>query len=169
MEPALILIVMGVSGTGKTTLGRALAQRLGWAFVEGDEHHPPANVAKMARGEPLDDADRRPWLESLHRIMASYAAAGRDLVLACSALKRRYREILTQGLADSRFVFLHGDSEAVAGRLATRSGHFMPPSLLASQYADLEPPADALVVSATLPTDRQVQQVVDALQRSTRP
>jgi carbohydrate kinase (thermoresistant glucokinase family) len=160
---------MGVSGSGKTTLGQALAQRLGWAFSEGDEHHPPANLAKMARGEPLDDADRLPWLEALHRIVVDHANAGRDLILACSALKRRYRDLLTRGVADSRFVFLRGDSEAIAGRLATRSGHFMPPSLLASQYADLEPPADALVVSATLPTDRQVQQVVDALQRYTPP
>ena len=160
---------MGVSGSGKTTLGQALARHLGWEFIEGDAHHPEANLAKMARGEPLDDADRLPWLEALHRIVVAHAAAGRDLILACSALKRRYRDLLTRGVADSRFVFLRGDSEAIAGRLATRTGHFMPASLLASQYADLEPPADALVVSAARPTEEQVQQVVHALPRDTRP
>jgi gluconokinase len=154
---------MGVAGSGKTTLGEALAHRLGWAFVEGDEHHPPANLAKMARGRPLDDADRQPWLEALHGIMAGYAAAGRDLVLACSALKRRYRRILTRDLADTRFVFLHGERAAIADRLERRSGHFMPAALLTRQYADLEPPADALMVPATLPTERQVQQVIAGL------
>ena len=163
----MIIVVMGVSGSGKTTLGAALARRLGWAFVEGDDHHPAENVAKMRRGQPLDDEDRRPWLEQLCLVLAGRAEAGHDVVLACSALKAAYRSILEGGVDGGqdgvRYVLLHGDRALIGQRLAQRRDHFMHPELLDSQYDILEPPADAVHVDAALPTEAQMARVIAAL------
>jgi gluconokinase len=134
------VVVMGVSGAGKTTLGRALAEVLGVGFFEGDAFHPAGNVAKMSRGEPLDDADRWPWLDRLAAELARAAADGRGLVLACSALKRVYRDRLRQGARGLRLVYLKGDKAIIRARLDSRTGHFMPPGLLDSQFAALEEP-----------------------------
>ncbi len=138
----MIVVVMGVSGSGKTTIGRLLARRLGCAFIEGDDFHPPGNVAKMAAGSPLDDADRRPWLETLNGRLRDKGSA----VLACSALKDSYRKLLSRELADCRLVHLRGDIELIRVRLAQRRHRYMPASLLESQFAALEPPQDAIEV-----------------------
>jgi len=136
---------MGVAGSGKTTVGRRLARRLGWTFLDADEYHPRANVEKMARGVPLTDADRRPWLEALHELIAAKLAAGESLVMACSALKERYREALRVG-DEPHFVHLRGDFDLIHERLLARRGHYMPAELLASQFEALEEPRDAIIV-----------------------
>ena len=138
----MIVVVMGVSGSGKTTIGRLLAARLGCEFIDGDDFHPPANVAKMAAGTPLDDADRWPWLALLNDKLKHKTAA----VLACSALKDAYRKALARGLAGCRFVHLRGDIELIRARLDARRHSYMPTSLLESQFAALEPPRDAIEV-----------------------
>lgn len=152
---------MGVSGCGKSTLGPRLAARLGVPFVDADEFHPPANVAKMAAGTPLTDADRQPWLELLNRKMRD---AG-DAVLACSALKRRYRATLAQGLANCRFVHLRGSLELIRGRLTERKHRYMPASLLESQFAALEPPDDAIDVDVARTPEDSVETILRALGR----
>ena len=139
MNSALV-VVMGVSGCGKSTVGRALAEALGLRFIEGDEWHPPRNVALMAAGTPLTDDDRRDWLQALAGQLAAAAAQGQGLVLSCSALKRSYRDQLRAGAAALRIVYLHGSAALLAARMATRPGHYMPPSLLPSQLDTLEPP-----------------------------
>jgi gluconokinase len=159
----VIIVVMGVSGAGKSTLGEALAERLGWAFIEADDFHPPANVEKMRAGRALDDADRIPWLTAVNAELRRFAAAGTDAVLACSALRRSHRQRLAKGVADLRFVHLHGDAGLLAQRLRQRPVHFMPATLLDTQLATLEPPVDALSLSADLPTAQQVRQVIDTL------
>lgn len=131
--------MMGVSGAGKTVVGQALARALGCAFLEGDAYHPPANVAKMRRGEPLTDADREPWLHALAAALAEQEARGERSVLACSALRRRYRDRLAAAVP-CRFVLLDVPPDELAERLARRTGHFMPAALLDSQLATLEPP-----------------------------
>ena len=136
----MIVVVMGVSGVGKTTVGKALARELGWHFIDADGYHPPANVAKMAAGIALDDADRWPWLETLNRVLKKE----KNAVLACSALKEAYRSRITDGLARFEIVYLHGCFELIAARLAERPHHYMPASLLRSQFATLEPPAKAI-------------------------
>lgn len=133
------IVVMGVSGSGKTTVGEALAKALGWKFVEGDAFHPEANVAKMHAGHPLDDDDRRPWLEALAAEIARDDAAGRSSVIGCSALKRAYRDILRSGAPDVRFLHVHGDKALLWERVSNRPGHFFPAALLDSQLATLEP------------------------------
>jgi gluconokinase len=165
----MILVVMGVSGAGKSTLGRALSQALGWSFVDADDHHPPENIAKMRRGEPLTDADRGPWLDRLHGLLREQDGAGRDAVLACSALKASYRRRLTAGLRDVRFVLLVGAPAQLRQRLAARRDHFMPPTLLESQFETLSVPEDAIEVPITLPTAAQVALVQDALTGDEQP
>ena len=140
------VVVMGVTGCGKTTVGRLVAQHLGAQFVDADDFHPPANVAKMRAGIPLDDADRQPWLDALNARLREATARGEPLVLACSALKAAYRERLREGIPGLRFVHLEGARELIAGRLAARSGHYMNPALLDSQFATLERPGDALSI-----------------------
>jgi len=131
-------VVMGVSGSGKSTVGAALAARLGVRFIEGDSYHPPHNVAKMASGLPLDDHDRADWLNALANEIRAARAHGAGLVLSCSALKRRYRDLLRQADPDVRFIHLHGPRVLIAERMARRTGHYMPPMLLDSQLRDLE-------------------------------
>jgi gluconokinase len=163
----LVLVVMGVSGSGKTTTGQQLAQRLGWPFKEGDELHPPENIAKMASGQPLTDADRAPWLGMVAAWISDRLEAGGAGVIACSALKRAYRDRLAAGRqAQVRFVYLKGDFDLIAGRVERRRGHFMPSSLLASQFVALEEPAPeeaAVVVDISEPPEAQVDAVLAAL------
>ena len=140
---------MGVTGCGKSTVGALLAQDCGWAFLDADDFHPAENIAKMQRGEPLDDADRWPWLDRLNALIADNERQGKSLVLACSALKQVYRERLARGCAALRFVFLDGDRELIRARLAARQGHYMNPKLLESQFAILERPQDALRLDAS--------------------
>lgn len=148
----MIVVLMGVSGSGKTTVGVELARQLGWDFVDADAFHPAANVAKMHRGEALDDADRLPWLHALRAWIESAVQADENLVLACSALKHDYREYLRHDLeAFCRYVYLRGDEELIRQRLEQRRGHFMPPGLLHSQFEALEPPHHAIVVDIAEP------------------
>lgn len=137
----MIVVLMGVCGVGKTTVGRLLAGRLGARFLEGDEYHPAANVAKMRAGTPLDDRDREPWLRALAEEIGRYAGRGEDVVVACSALKHAYRDILAAGRPDMRFIHLTGSPALIQSRLDARQDHYMPPALLPSQLAALEPPA----------------------------
>ena len=139
---------MGVSGCGKTAVGQRLAEKLGAAFVDADDLHPPANKARMSARIPLTDADRWPWLEKLRREIIDATPPGRITVLACSALKRAYRHLLMDGVPDIRLVYLRGSFELISARLAARKGHFMPPDLLRSQFATLEEPdaAEGLTV-----------------------
>jgi len=139
---------MGVTGCGKTTVGALLAAACGWNFHDADDFHPDANVAKMKRGAPLDDADRRPWLARLNSFLLESERQGKSLVLACSALKQAYRERLARDCARLRFVLLDGDIELIRSRLAARQGHYMNPALLDSQFAILERPPDALRLDA---------------------
>ncbi len=134
------IIIMGVSGCGKTTVGEALAARLGYAFYDGDDFHPPQNVTKMANGIPLDDTDRAPWLARLHDLLQEHIARGEGVVLACSALKRRYREQLRAGNEGVRFVYLRGEFEVIWARMRSRPQHYMKASMLQSQFDALEPP-----------------------------
>ncbi len=152
----MIIVVMGVCGCGKTTIGRALAEALGWPFHDADDFHPDANVAKMAAGSALDDTDRWPWLDRIVAAMQSAQSEGGHAVLACSALKQAYRDRL-QRAGDVRFVYLRGDVETIAGRLAARSHKYMPSSLLPSQFATLEEPLDAVVVDIRQSPAAQVQ------------
>jgi gluconokinase len=136
-----VIVMMGVSGSGKSTIASMLAHRLGWTYEDGDWFHPKANVEKMHHGEPLTDADRWPWLNAIAEWIDETRKAGRHGVVACSALKRAYRDILIDGRPDVRLVFLKGDQELIARRIAARDDHFMPASLLDSQFAVLEEPA----------------------------
>lgn len=157
------LVVMGVSGSGKSTVGAAIAQRFRVPFEDADDLHPSANIAKMSRGEPLDDSDRYPWLELVGEWLAVHEDGG---VMSCSALKRKYRDQI-RGIAPTvRFLLLDGTPEVIAARQAARPGHFMPPSLLASQFATLEPLApdeDGIVIDVDQGVDAIVQGYVDAV------
>jgi len=156
------VILMGVSGSGKTTVGLALAQRLGWAFRDADDYHPHANVEKMRAGIPLNDGDRAPWLARLNALLRHAAARNTPLVLACSALRQTYRDTLLDRTEGTLLVHLTASMEAIAARLAEREHRYMPASLLRSQFDTLEPPHDALVVDATRPVDEIVRRVLDA-------
>ena len=153
---------MGVSGSGKTTVGEPLAHKLGWRFIDADDLHPAGNVAKMKRGVPLEDADRWPWFDRIVAEMRRLTAAGESAVIACSALKQAYRDRLAAG-GDVRFVYLKGDVATIEPRLKRRAGHFMPPSLLPSQFATLEEPHDAIVVDIARPLPEQVAAIARAL------
>ena len=157
----MIIVVMGVCGCGKSTIGEALAKALHWPFLDADDFHPPANVDKMARGEPLTDDDRWPWLDRIAAELAEILARGGHAVLACSALKAAYRERLARA-GDVRFVHLHGDYETIGSRLAARRHRYMPASLLASQFAALEMPVDALTVDVADSVDVQVARIIQA-------
>jgi len=154
---------MGVAGAGKSTVGARLAAALGWTFYDGDDLHPAANVRKMASGRPLDDADRRPWLERIAGVIARHARRGEPAVIACSALKRAYRDLLAAAAPGVRLVYLKGSRELLAERLRRRRGHFLPPRLLESQFAALEEPDDALVVDVSAPPAALVAAIVREL------
>jgi gluconokinase len=163
-EAPCALIVMGVSGSGKSTIAEALGQRLGWRFEDGDSFHPPSNVAKMSAGQPLTDEDRWPWLNAIADEIARVCEAGEHVIIACSALKHTYRDVLLRGRDDVRFVFLRGTKELIAERLAHRKGHFMPPELLTSQFSTLEPPETSEHV-ITVSIDETVEAIVDGVVR----
>jgi gluconokinase len=163
----MMAIVMGVSGCGKTTVGRLLARELGCEFIDADDLHPEANVAKMANGVALTDDDRWPWLDAIVAAMHERAARGSGAVIACSALKEAYRDRLRRGgsgVDEVRIVYLKGDAATIASRLASRSSHYMPASLLDSQFAALEEPWDEIVVDIRQTTEEQVRQIAAALQ-----
>lgn len=141
-----VIVLMGVTGSGKSTVGELLSQHLGWNYYDADDFHPPANVRKMADGIPLNDEDRWPWLEGLAVEVGSWLEGGLGAILACSALKESYRSLLVDGREQVRIVHLKGHKELIAGRLAERVDHYMPASLLDSQFQTLEEPQDALVV-----------------------
>lgn len=150
----MIIVLMGVSGSGKTTVGKTLARQLSWTFVDADDFHPAANVEKMHRGEPLTDEDRRPWLAAIHQRLLEAAHRSENVVLACSALKHAYRDYLQHEEPDRiYFVYLSGSEELIRQRLAGRTGHFMNPGLLHSQFETLEPPENAVVVDIAPPPD----------------
>lgn len=153
-------LIMGVAGCGKTTVGRALAERLGWAFYDADDYHPPENVAKMAAGIPLGDEDRVGWLEKLHALILECLQNERPAVLACSALKEQYRRVLLVKTESVQVVYLRASFDLCRQRLIERRGHYMPVSLLASQFAALEEPSNALVVDAGLPVPALVEQII---------
>ncbi len=144
---------MGVAGSGKTTVGQELAASLGWNFGDADDFHPPANVAKMSAGIPLNDDDRAPWLKAIRAHIEALLSAGRSGVVTCSALKQRYRAVLTDGLPEVRLVHLTGDFDLILSRMNARRDHFMKPEMLRSQFEALEPPAHALTVDIARPPE----------------
>jgi gluconokinase len=145
----MILIIMGVTGVGKTTVGQLLAEKTGWQLYDADDYHSPANVEKMRSGIPLTDDDRWPWLDRLNALLRAADGGAESAILACSALKQRYRDRLQHGLNSVRWVHLNGDIELIRSRLTQRRGHYMNPALLQSQFDALEPPGDAIVVDVT--------------------
>lgn len=165
------LVVMGVSGTGKSTIAKLLATRLKYPFIEGDDHHPAENIAKMEAGQPLTDADRAGWLSILRDQISHAASSNQPLILTCSALKRRYRDLLRQGDPTLVFVHLHGDRDLIASRMQARERHFMPATLLDTQLRDLEPPTpDELAIRLDVrhTPEELTDQAIDALQRLQR-
>ncbi|XP_005355340.1 probable gluconokinase isoform X2 [Microtus ochrogaster] len=179
MEAPAVLLVMGVSGSGKSTVGTLLASKLGWKFYDADDYHSEENRMKMGRGVPLSDQDRIPWLCSLHDILVRDVALGQHVILACSALKRKYRDILIQGRRDGPLksdgsaeerlagqqllvVYLSGSFEIISRRLSQRKGHFMPPELLQSQFSILEPPS-APEHFIQVSVDQSLSEIADAV------
>jgi gluconokinase len=154
----MIVIVMGTTGSGKTTIGNLLAKRMGWEFVDADDFHPPSNVEKMKHGIPLTDADREPWLKALHDKIVEWTAEERSVVLACSALKQSYRDEL-RASSDVKFVYLKGSYQLFRERVLARKGHFAKQDLLASQFATLEEPTDAIIVDAAPSPEQIVSEV----------
>ena len=154
----MIVVVMGVTGSGKTTVGTLLAKRLAWEFADADDFHSPANKEKIRHGIPLTDADRLPWLAALHEQIAQWAAQKRNVVLACSALKRSYRQQLWQG-PEVKFVYLKGSYQLIYQRLRARKGHFADEHILTSQFADLEEPLDAIAVDINPPPEKIVEEI----------
>ena len=154
----MIVIVMGVVGAGKTTVGRLLAQELSWEFADGDDYHPQANVEKIQRGIALTDADRQPWLQRLRDAISRWVAEGRNVVLACSALKRAYRTQLDVG-PDVKFVYLKGSADLIAKRLHSRHGHFADEQILTSQFEDLEEPDEAVTVEIAVAPQKIVAEI----------
>ncbi len=151
LGPPKLILLMGVAGSGKSTIGRLLADNLGWTYHEADDFHSPANREKMSRGLPLDDTDRAPWLAAIRAAMEASLTARRPAVFTCSALKEKYRHTLTKGLTGIALIHLHGDPALLLSRLQGRAGHFMKPDMLESQLAALEPPAGALTLDIARP------------------
>jgi gluconokinase len=158
----MIVLVMGTTGAGKTTVGKLLAEKLGWTFLDADDFHPAANVEKMRQGIPLTDADRVPWLAAIHAELARQNAAGKDCVLACSALKNSYRETIGAGLA-MKTVYLKGSYEEMRAHILARHGHFAGEGILAGQFLDLEEPGEAIVVSVRHTPGEIVEEVLEEL------
>jgi gluconokinase len=163
MDQPQALILMGVSGSGKTVVGELLSQKLGWPFFDGDDFHPKENVDKMAAGIPLDDDDRTPWLLNLHDLIADHLAERKSLLLACSALKQTYRDLLLEGNPNTLFIHLKGDFGLIMSRMQARSGHYMKPEMLYSQFETLEEPTDALTVDIGQNLDRITEEIITQL------
>jgi gluconokinase len=159
----MVIVLMGVAGSGKTTVGKLLAQRLDWAFEDADDFHPPSNRAKMQRGVPLDENDRRPWLNAIRAAIIRYVNAGKNAIFACSALKQSYRELLAADAGDLKFIYLKGSPELIAARLAKRRGHFFNPALLRNQFDDLEEPHGAIVIDIAPPPETIAASIIAAL------
>jgi gluconokinase len=159
---AMVILVMGTTGAGKTTVGKLIADRLGWIFLDADDFHPPANIEKMKHGIPLADADRTPWLDNIHARLVQLATEGKNAVLACSALKQSYRDTLSTGL-DFRIVYLRGTYEQMRQHILARHGHFAGESILAGQFADLEEPRDALAIDVVGTADEIANQAIEKL------
>jgi len=165
MKRPLVLIFMGVAGSGKTTVGKLFAEKTGAVFYEGDDSHSPSNIAKMRQGIPLTDEDREGWLRALREVVVGSLANNEFGAITCSALKAKYREQLQAGDGRVRFVFLNGSQKLIEERIKNRSGHFMSPELLASQFAILEPPMDALTFSIEKSPEEIVAELIQALNR----
>ncbi len=155
----MILLIMGVTGSGKTTVGRMLAERLGWVYLDADDFHSPSNKEKMHQGIPLTEADRIPWLDAMHAALQAEAAQGKGVVLACSALRQEYRERLMAGL-DVKLIYLRGSRELIATRLAKRMNHFAGVPILDDQFAVLEEPHDAVVVDISETPEQMVDEIL---------
>ncbi|WP_434149207.1 gluconokinase [Methylocaldum gracile subsp. desertum] len=163
-RPVAIVVLLGVSGSGKSTIGQRLAERLRWPFFDGDDFHPVQNIEKMARGQPLTDADREPWLDRLAELIETSVATGRSAVIACSALRHSYRKRLARGHREVVFVYLKGSFELIRERLARRQEHFMPLDLLPSQFAALEEPSDAITIDIRQTPEAIVETIVRRLE-----
>jgi gluconokinase len=159
----MIVLLMGVSGVGKSTVGKRLASRLAWRFHDADDLHSPSSIAVMRSGRPLDDEARMPWLERVRDLMRTLSNEGVDAVVACSALRARYRAMLLEGMTDVRVVHLTAPAEVLQQRVSHREGHFMPATLVDSQVATLEPPAHALTINASRSVEEVVEQIVEGL------
>jgi gluconokinase len=160
---ALIILLIGVSGCGKTTVGRLLAEQLGWPMYDGDDYQPKDNVAKMAQGMPLNDRDRRPWLLAVHDLLVGIKAKRGKAVVACTALKQDYRDLLCNGMEGIRLVYLKGEYAVLEERLKRRQGHFFKASMLGSQFEILEEPAEAITVSVDNPPEATAAAIREAL------
>ena len=158
------IVVMGVSGCGKTTVARMLAERLGWTFIESDDYHSAEQVHKMARGSPLTDADRLPWLKILNGLLVECSQNGQPAVMACSALKEKYRQMLSAGLSHIHFVYLKGSYDLIRERMQHRQ-HFMKPVMLQSQFEALEEPQNALLIDITQPPENAVAEILEMIQK----
>jgi gluconokinase len=154
------VVIMGVSGSGKTSIGRALSTRLGWSFYDGDDYHSPQAIEKMSNGIPLNDEDRLPWLETLSELVSEKNEAGENLVLACSALKKSYRRNLRSTNEDLQFVYLEGDFDLIWSRMQNRADHYMKPEMLRSQFEALEIPEDTLKVNIKQPISRILEEII---------
>ena len=161
-EIAMVILLMGTTGAGKTTVGKLLAAQIGWIFLDADDFHPQANIEKMKHGIPLTDADRLPWLERIHAELRRLSAAGKNVVLACSALKQSYRDQLSAGL-EMNIVYLRGSYEEMRRHIERRHGHFAGESILAGQFADLQEPKDALVLDVSRTPDELAADVMARL------
>ena len=160
-EKPMFLILMGVSGSGKTTVGKALAERLSLPFYEGDDFHPERNIQKMSDGKPLNDGDRKEWLDALEALIRSRLSEGKGGILACSALKRAYRDQLRVDPEQVKFIYLKGDYDLIFARMQAREDHYMSADMLTSQFDDLEPPKDAFTVEVDKPADQIVKEIED--------
>ena len=165
MKPRFF-IVMGVSGSGKSSVGKALAERLGWDFYDADDFHPPENVVKMANGSALNDSDRAPWLAALHELISSSLKADKPGVLACSALKERYRQQLVEGNEGVQIVYLKGSYDLIWSRMEKRTDHYMKPHMLKSQFEALEEPTNALVIDISRSVAEIVREILNTVQKS---
>jgi gluconokinase len=160
----VVIIITGVSGSGKTTIGEALANQLGWTFRDADDFHPEANIAKMKQGIPLNDADRQPWLEKLKNAIGQFLESNTNAILACSALTTKYRQLLSSDSKQVKFVYLKGSFDLIQDRLKQRKGHYMKANLLQSQFDLLEEPTDALVIDITQSAEVITQQIISSLE-----